>query len=135
MKRDERGALAVWTTVALLGFMVTLGLGVDYAGHARASQEARAVAAQAARAGSQEVSLLDGRTSLVPNAAINEAKKFATAAGYQATAEVRGPIIEVTTRGDYETMFLGVIGVWEIEVSGTGSADSRTVIVGNPLDE
>ena len=29
---NERGAITVWVTAALLGFIVAIGLGVDFAG-------------------------------------------------------------------------------------------------------
>ena len=40
--RDERGvSLSVWTAVAMPAFIVAVGLGVDFSGHAAAEQEAR----------------------------------------------------------------------------------------------
>ena len=36
--RDERGlSLSVWTTVALPAFIVAVGIGVDFSGHAAAA--------------------------------------------------------------------------------------------------
>ena len=43
MNRDERGlAISVWASVSLPAFIIAVGLGVDFAGHATAEQEARA---------------------------------------------------------------------------------------------
>ena len=39
-KCGERGAITVWTAVVLIGFIVIIGIGVDFSGHARATQEA-----------------------------------------------------------------------------------------------
>ena len=62
--RDQRGlALSVWTSVSLPAFILMVGLGVDFAGHAAAEQEARAVASQAARAATHELRITpDGAT-------------------------------------------------------------------------
>ena len=49
--RDERGvSLSVWTAVAMPAFIVAVGLGVDFSGHAAAEQEAREVRQAAAAA-------------------------------------------------------------------------------------
>ena len=39
--RSERGAITVWTAVALIGFILIVGIGVDFAGQVRATQEAQ----------------------------------------------------------------------------------------------
>ena len=65
--RDERGvSLSVWTAVAMPAFIVAVGLGVDFSGHAAAEQEARAIAGQAARAATHEVVLTEAGVSLDP---------------------------------------------------------------------
>ena len=46
--RGERGAITVWTAVVLIAFVLIVGIGVDFAGHTRATQEARSIAAEAA---------------------------------------------------------------------------------------
>ena len=68
-KYGERGAITVWTAVVLIGFIVIIGIGVDFSGHARATQEARGIAAEAARAGQQHLGLTDGRLSPEPDVA------------------------------------------------------------------
>ena len=60
-KRGERGMVSVWVSVALVAFIVTIGIGIDFAGHAGAAQHARAVADAAARAGGQHLTLDSGR--------------------------------------------------------------------------
>ena len=49
--------VSVWVSVALVAFIVIIGIGVDFAGHAGASQDASAVADEAARAGGQHLDL------------------------------------------------------------------------------
>ena len=45
----------MWTAVALIGFIVIIGIGVDFTCHTKATQEARSIAAEAARAGHQHL--------------------------------------------------------------------------------
>lgn len=125
--RDERGAMAVWTAVALLGFMIVVGLGVDFTGHTRATQEARAVAAQAARAGGQAVEVTEGDASVVPVGAHQEAVRFAERAGYRASSRADGSTLRVDVAGSYETSFLGLIGIWSIDVRASATADVHSV--------
>lgn len=122
-RRDERGAIAVWASVALLAFMVVIGLGVDFAGHTRAQQEARAVAAEAARAGGQQLTLAEGRVTPVAASAPRAAERYAQDAGYSGSATVSGTSIRVTVSGTYPTSFLGVIGIREIAVEASATAE------------
>ncbi|MCG6567813.1 hypothetical protein [Tessaracoccus sp. ZS01] len=123
-RRNERGlSLSVWTAVALPAFIVTVGLGVDFAGHAAAEQEAREIAAQAARAATHQVSLTDAGVRLDIAAGKRAALGFAQAAGY--TADVlltQASGAQVTVRGTYDTVFLGLIGIHGIAVEGGGTA-------------
>lgn len=129
-KRIERGAIAVWTAVALPAFIVAIGLGVDFSGHTRATQEARAVAAEAARTGGQQVSLGSGRAAPVLAAGRAAAERYAERAGYTGTATVGSTRIDVTVRTQYETFFLGIIGIWSLDVEGSASASVESVTVG-----
>lgn len=122
-RRDERGlSLSVWAAVAMPAFIVAVGIGVDFSGHAAAAQEAREVAAQAARAATHEVVLTSAGPQLDVGAAKLAARSFAESAGYSADVVVAGESASVTLRGSYETSFLGVIGIHTIAVEGSGSA-------------
>ncbi|MHA6512583.1 hypothetical protein [Tessaracoccus sp. Z1128] len=124
-------ALSVWTSVSLPAFIIAVGLGVDFAGHAAAEQEARAVAAQAARAATHELRVTPAGATLDAAAAKREAVGFARAAGLAATATVEGgDRARVTIRGSYETLFLGVIGVNSIPVVVEGTARAVTTVDG-----
>lgn len=124
MRRDERGlSLSVWTAVSLPAFIIVVGLGVDFAGHAAAEHEAREVAAQAARAAVHETVLTDGGTQLDVAAGKLAARGFAEAAGYAADVRLTardGAL--VTLRASYETTFLGIIGVHALAVEVDGTA-------------
>lgn len=123
--RDERGmSLAVWATLAMPAFVIAVGLGVDFAGHATAEQECRAVAREAARsAGQQVVSDLDGTPRLDTGAAKAAARAMLDAEGYGGNIEIGGTTITVNASGEYDTLFLGVVGVDRLPVHGTGTAD------------
>ncbi|NLE97019.1 MAG: hypothetical protein GX596_03385 [Propionibacterium sp.] len=126
--RLERGAIAVWTAVALPAFIIVIGLGVDYSGHTRATQEARAVAAEAARTGGQQISLATGRAAPALTSGRIAAERFAERSGYASTTTVDARAITVTVHGQYDTSFLGIIGVWslDVEASATASVESVT---------
>ena len=120
----------MWTAVGLLGFLLAVGIGVDFSGHTRATQEARAVAAEAARAGGQRITLAGGRAAPAHRAAVSAAERFAERSGFDATATVSGTTIGVTVRGSYETSFLGVIGIWDLDVNASATASVESVLEG-----
>lgn len=130
--RDQRGlALSVWTSVSLPAFILMVGLGVDFAGHAAAEQEARAVASQAARAATHELRVTPDGATLDVAAAKREAVSFARAAGLSAEANVEGGNrAHVTVRGSYETLFLGIIAINAIPIEVEGSAQAVTTLDG-----
>lgn len=130
-RADERGMVAVWVSVALVAFIVVIGIGVDFAGHAGASQDARAVAAEAARAGGQHLTLDSSRARPDVHAAIQAANAYAAASPYTATSTVTGgDSITVATTGTYQTTFLAIIGITSLRVSGTGTATVTSVLGG-----
>ncbi|MFT3887756.1 MAG: hypothetical protein QM713_06295 [Arachnia sp.] len=123
--RGERGlALSVWTAVMIPAFIIAVGLGVDLAGHAAAEQEARAVAGQAARAATQQLTLTADGPVLNVGAAKRAAVAYVVAAGWDPAVSVVGQRSEVTVRGRYETSFLGMIGVRSIDVEASSSASA-----------
>lgn len=129
--RDERGSIAVWAASVIPAFVIIVGLGVDFAGHSAAEQSARAVAAEAARAGGQYLYAGPGARP-VPNTVM--ARQAATA--YLAASDLSGSvsldagIITVQATGSYRTLFLGIIGVNEMPVHGQGAASIHTVVDG-----
>lgn len=130
--RDERGlSLSVWTAVAMPAFIIAVGLGVDFSGHTTAQQEARAVAAQAARAATHEVTLTAAGPRLDVAAARRAGRAFAAEAGYAAEVVIEGGTrARVTVTGSYPTLFLGLIGVNSIAFEASGTADALSVIDG-----
>ena len=122
-KCGERGAITVWTAVVLIGFIVIIGIGVDFSGHARATQEARGVAAEAARAGNQHLRMTDGRLSPEPDVAKKAAENYVAASRFHGTARMIGSnIVEVEVTGKYTCVFLNVIGITTLPVRAKGTS-------------
>lgn len=133
--RDERGvSLSVWVAVAMPAFVIAVGLGVDFSGHAAASQEARSIAAEAARAATHEVILSPAGPRLDRSAARRAGERFARDAGYTARVTLRDPLTaDVAIQGSYETLFLGMIGVHAISFSVSGTADAVSTLHGEEV--
>ncbi len=130
-RRDERGMVAVWVSVSLVAFILVIGIGVDFAGHAAASQDARAVAAEAARAGGQHLTLNSGHARPDVDAAITAANSYVAASQWASTTKVTGgDSITVTASGAYDTQFLSIIGISSLRVTGTGTATVTSVLGG-----
>lgn len=129
MRRDERGlSLSVWTAVAMPALIIAVGIGVDFSGHAAAQQEAREVAAQAARAAIHEVVLTADGPRLDVAAGKRAARSFGQAAGYAVDVHLTAAAdATVTLTGSYPTSFLGVIGIHSIRVEGVGTAQGVRV--------
>lgn len=127
----ERGLVSVWTAVALVAFIVIIGIGVDFSGHARMSQEARAVADEAARAGGQQLQLTSGRARPDVHKAILAANTYVAGSSFTGTSYVRGgTIVEVTVTGQYPCVFLSIIGISSLPIKESGAADVASVLAG-----
>ena len=130
-KRGERGMVSVWVSVAMVAFIVTIGIGIDFAGHAGAAQHARAVADEAARAGGQHLTLDSGRARPDVHTAIAAANTYVAASPYTGTTAISGgDTITVTVTGTYDCQFLSIIGITTLRVEETGTATVKSVLGG-----
>ena len=130
-KHGERGMVSVWVSVAMVAFIVTIGIGVDFAGHAGAAQDARAVANEAARAGGQQLTLDSGRARPNVHAAITAANAYVAASPFTGSTSIRGgDTITVTATGTYDCLFLSIIGITTLRVEETGTAEVKSVLGG-----
>ena len=122
-EHSECGAITVWTAVALIGFIVITGIGVDFTGHTKATQEARSIAAEAARAGHQHLKLTNGHLNPKPDLAKQAAEKYVAASRFRGTAQVIGDnTIEVKVTGEYTCIFLNIIGITTLPVRAEGTS-------------
>jgi Flp pilus assembly protein TadG len=108
--------------------LILVGLAVDLGGQVHAQQYARDIAAQAARAGGQQLQASLAVRGLAaqadPGPAVAAARAYLAAADVTGTASLRGgDTVIVTTSATYDTKFLGLIGINQLTV--TGAAESR----------
>ena len=126
MRRDD-GSASPFLVVAALALLVMAGLVVDGAGKVRALQAADRAAAEAGRAAGQRIDLLGAvggeRPRVDARAAVEAARSYLRASGAEGSVEVtadrRSLTVEVTRR--QRTVFLGLIGIDELEATGTAT--------------
>lgn len=123
---DERGSASVWAI--LLASTIFLGvLGLVYDGGTVLNQRAQAkqVAEQAARAGVDQLGALrNGEDTVDPAAATARAQQVLRQAGWTGTVTVSGNRVTVEVTGDYQTIFLPVVGINHLRIDQTGSAQA-----------
>jgi Flp pilus assembly protein TadG len=129
-RRDERGSITVWLALSSFVMIFLVGLAVDLGGQVHAHERAHDIAAQAARAGGEEVegaSAIQGHDlAISPAAARAAAQHDLEAAGVTATVAITdATTITVTVKDSYDPQFLGLIGINRLDV--TGSATARLV--------
>jgi len=125
--RDERGSISLWLVTSSFVMMMLVGLAVDLGGQVHAKQRAHDVAAQAARAGGQQVQAapaIQGQFLAVDVAAARRAAEdYLLAAGVTGTVSVTGGdsiLVEVTDT--YQPTLLTFIGISTLTVTGEASA-------------
>lgn len=126
-RRDERGSITVWLALSSFVMIFLVGLAVDLGGQVHAHERAHDLAAQAARAGGEEVeaaAAIQGRELTInPAAARAAAQRYLDASGVNGTVEItNGDTITVTVHDSYDPQFLGVIGIHRLDVTGTATA-------------
>lgn len=125
--RDERGSISLWLVTSSFVMMMLVGLAVDLGGQVHAKQRAHDVAAQAARAGGQQVQAapaIQGQFLAVDVAAARRsAENYLSAAGVTGTVSVTGgATITVEVTDTYQPTLLTFIGVSTLTVTGEASA-------------
>jgi Flp pilus assembly protein TadG len=126
-RRDERGSITVWLALSSFVMIFLVGLAVDLGGQVHAHQRSHDLAAQAARAGGEEVeggAAIQGRElAISPAAARAAAQRYLDAAGVSGTVAItNGNTITVTVNDSYAPQFLGLIGINRLDVTGTATA-------------
>ncbi|PZQ52094.1 MAG: hypothetical protein DI570_24625 [Phenylobacterium zucineum] len=133
MGRGERGSVTVWMVLIVMVLTMVIGIAVDLSGQVNAKRRAGDVAAQAARAAGQQISLdaylADGRSvELAVAKAKASAVDYIEAAGMTGSARVEsGTELVVQTETTYRPIFLSAVGIGDLTV--TGSASIRVVRV------
>ena len=126
----ERGSISLWMVTAAMAMIILTGLAVDLGGQVLSRQHVANVAAQAARAGGQQLqasrAIRGQGVRTDPALAAAAARSYLAASDVVGTVQLRGSTaVIVHTSATYHTKFLGVIGIDRLPV--TGSAESRIV--------
>lgn len=126
-QRDERGSVTVWMALSSFAMIFLLGLAVDLGGQVHTHERAHDVAAQAARAGGEEIegsAAVQGHALVLsPAAARAAAQQYLDAAGVSGTVAITGgDTLTVTVHDTYNPQFLGLIGINHLDVTGTATA-------------
>ena len=126
-RHNERGSISIWVVTATIVMMTLVGLAVDLGGQVHAQQRAHDVAAQAARAGGQQVEAapaVEGRyVALDTAAARRAAEQYLATTGVEGTVTITGGTTLVVRVTDiYEPTFLSMVGIGDLTVTGDASA-------------
>ena len=129
-RNREQGSVSLWMVTAAMAMIILAGLAVDLGDQVLTRQHASNVAAQAARAGGQQ--LQASRAIRGQGVRTDPARAVAAARAYLAASDVTGTVqlsggttLVVHTAAIYPTKFLSIIGIERLSV--TGSAESRIV--------
>lgn len=124
--RGEEGlALSVGAVLLVAVLTLVLGIAVDLSGQVSAQRQVSDAAAQAARAGAQQVNpdtyLSSGGNLEVATAAAQDAAvRYLRAVGMDGTTRIEGGTdLVVEARARYRPVFLSALGVTSVEVTGT----------------
>lgn len=134
---DERGSVSLWLALAAAASTLMIGIAVDLGGHVHAQQRVRDIAAQATRVAGNQVmaaqAMRGQRTTIDPVAARAAATRYLDEADItgQVTIESGGTTLRVTCSDTYDTVFLGMIGINQLTVSGESTARLVRAVDGN----
>lgn len=136
-RADERGSISIWLALSSFVMVFLVGLAVDLGGQVHAQQRGHDLAAQAARAGGEEVQAgpaIEGRPLAIDAAnARAAAEHYLHAAGVNGTVKVTGgTTLTVTVHDQYDTKFLGLMGINRLSTTSTATAHLVRTIGGNP---
>jgi Flp pilus assembly protein TadG len=123
--------VSILLAVGITAIIMVIGAAVDGGGRLREAQRAQDIAAEAARAGGQEINtgqaIAGGSKVLDPDAAIAAAQGYLHSAGVVGTAVVVDTThIKVTVTIPYHTVLLGFMGIDTLTVSATATAAAVT---------
>ena len=136
VQRHDRGSISIWLALSSFVMVFLVGLAVDLGGQVHTQQRGHDLAAQAARAGAEEVqgpAAIEGRPLSIDAArARTAAQRYLQEAGVTGTVDVNADTLTVTVHDDYPTKFLGLIGISNLTVTATATAHLVRTFGGDP---
>ena len=132
----ERGSVAIWMITTAMTMILLVGLAVDLSGRVLAKQRAQSIAAEAARAGGQQIqagTAIRGQGAVVdPGPAVAAARTYlAGAPGITGDVSVHsGTRVVTNTQTTYQTKFLSIIGITALTVTGHAEVDVNRAVEG-----
>lgn len=123
-RRSDSGSVTLFLVISVVGLLALVGLVVDGGAKVRAVQRADTLAAEAGRAGGQAINVpaaISGDTPTVDaRAAVAAAQDYLSRNGVEGSVTVAdaGRTLIVTVTSTTDTIFLGVIGINVMTVSG-----------------
>jgi hypothetical protein len=123
----DTGTVSFFVLGCVVAFFALAGLAFDGGGRIHQAERADAVAREAARAACEQVdrtALLSGAYQLNKDWAVQAGAAYVKAAGMQdyRLTFPRRHVCRVTLTADYPTRLLGLIGIPDLPVAGTGDA-------------
>ena len=135
-RHPERGSVAIWAITTAMTMVLLVGLAVDLSGRVLAKQRAQTIAAEAARAGGQQLqpaTAIRGQGAVVdPGPAVAAARTYlAGAPGITGDVSVHsGTRVVTNTETTYQTKFLSIIGITALTVTGHAEVDVNRAVEG-----
>ena len=125
--RGERGSISIWLAVSSFAMMMLVGLAVDLGGQVHAKERAHDIAAEAARAGGEQVQAppaIEGRYLAIDTSAARQAAQdYLATSGVTGTVTITGgDTITVDVTDTYTPKFLSIVGVGNLTVTSTATA-------------
>lgn len=126
MTRDERGAVTAFVVVFTTTLLLVAGLVIDggyvLAARRAAINEAEAAARAGAQAVRTDVLRADGPVTIDPTEARRRVLDYLTVSGHAATVDVSGDTVHVEVSFSKPLAILGLAGLGQVTVRGTGEA-------------
>ncbi|WP_394275590.1 pilus assembly protein [Luteococcus sp.] len=115
--------------------IIIMGAAVDLGGQMRSMQKADDVAREAGRQGAQaldvDAAMAGNAQQVDPGMARAAAENYLASAGVTGQVSVQaGTLLDVTTATTYQPVFLGIIGIGELNASGHAQVQLIRVVNG-----
>lgn len=115
-----------WFLFFWVAILILAGVTLDGGGRVQTMQEALSIAQSAARSGTNAATgqAMNGDAfDLNPSTAITAAESYLDQAGVDGTVTIDGGTVTVTVTTTYRTRLINMIGITELPVTATASAE------------